>query len=78
MKSMRALLCVIALSCLSGCGTRTPPSTTWVKPIYLEPETIEWLERHREDWPESLVDDLNEIDKHNQKVTELGHAPIHQ
>ncbi len=70
MKSMLALLSLIALSCSSGCG-QPRVDTTWVKPIDLEEDTLEWLAKHQAEWPESLVDDLNEIDKHNQKCREI-------
>jgi len=70
MKLILALFSVIALSCSSGCGaTRTDSS--WVRPISLEPETLDWLEERQAEWPEALVEDLNEIDKHNQKCAEI-------
>lgn len=62
---------LIALSCLLGCETQTP-DYSWVKPIYLEPETTLWLSDRIDEWPDSLVKDLNKIEKHNMKVLEVA------
>ncbi len=70
MRSMRALALLIVLSCLNGCG-RLRVDSTWVQPIRLHPETIEWLAERQSDWPDTLVIDLNLLDKHNQKCREI-------
>lgn len=57
----------IVTSCLIGCVDRPAADYSWVQPIYLQPETTDWLVAH-EPWPESLWSDLNKIDKHNKKV----------
>lgn len=73
MKSIVVLLSLIALSCSSGCA-QSRVDTTWVHPIELHEDTLQWLDSHREEWPPGLVDDLNAILKHNQKCAEiLGH-----
>lgn len=72
MKLIVVLSLLIAVSCLNGCGGRTPPaSMSWVKPIYLHQDTLEWLNGHKDEWPVGLVDDLNQIDKHNTKCREI-------
>lgn len=64
---------MIAMSCCIGCQPQPPPiDPTWVKPIYLEPDTVAWL-KSKPDWPAGLFKDLNKIDKHNEKVKQLTH-----
>lgn len=62
-----ALLLLPMMLSLMGCVHRHPvPRETWVKPIYLQEETIEWLKAHKP-WPQSLRDDLDQIRRHNEK-----------
>ena len=42
-----------------------------MKPIELEDATIEWLAERQAEWPEELVEDLNEIHRHNLKCEEI-------
>lgn len=57
------------LSCLSGCGDqrRLNGDLSWVKPIHLEYDTIDWLTEHQAEWPATMEGDLNEILIHNDK-----------
>lgn len=67
MRSTLALLTLISLSFLTGCGSTIPADDLlWVKPIYFHPDTIEWLEE--QEWPDSAYSDFDQINKHNEKV----------
>jgi hypothetical protein len=47
---------------------------SWVKPIYFQEPTKEWLMANRP-WPPEALEDFDRIAKHNQKYEEiLGQA----
>lgn len=58
------------MSFLLGCETQPKTDYSWVKPIYFQPETLDWFAANQP-WPSSLLQDLNKIDKHNQKCRTL-------
>lgn len=73
MKLMRVLQLMILVSCLNGCASRAPiPSEyTWVHPIYIHEDTARFLSEHSKELPKGLIEDLNQIDKFNQKCREI-------
>lgn len=63
---------VMLIGCLTGCVNHArPPDTSWVRPIYFEEETLQWL-KDRQPWPNSLYVDLDKVRKHNLKVQEIN------
>ena len=60
---------ILAVS-LTACVPPARTDCSWVKPIYLQDETLQWLDTHQP-WPESVWEDLNKIAKHNDKVKEI-------
>lgn len=75
MRSIGSLPLLMLMLCLTACGGQRVTTTrpTWVQPIYLHGDTIEWLRERKAEWPPGLIDDLNQIDKHNRKVEAILH-----
>ena len=62
---------LITLPFLSGCvDHRGFSDCSWVQPITLQDDTVQFLMEH-EPWPPGLLEDLNKIDKHNRKCKEI-------
>jgi hypothetical protein len=53
---------------LVGCVGQRTASPEWVRPIYFQSQTIEWLAERQPEWPPTMAEDLAEIDKHNQRL----------
>lgn len=66
-----ALTFLTAAFFLPACNVQPSSPCSWVQPIYLETETVYWLNERLTEWPDSLDRDLNKIHKHNEKVKEI-------
>jgi hypothetical protein len=67
-----ALISLTAAIFSLGCvAPRTTADTSWVRPLYLEQDSVDWLLALPE-WPASFSTFLNEVDRHNTKVQEIN------
>lgn len=67
------LCLLISTSSLTGCvhpPTNPPVDTSWVKPIYFHPATLDWL-ASIPNWPPTAYDDFDLIRKHNEKYERI-------